>query len=228
MSDGTFALAELQDALRPFMPLFQVEDTGGGCLVVLARREPNDTPVSLGPGWLESPQDGIMFRWSDLYVCTEDDIGPHWAATNRQELVKYANTARALYNNGRDHWTFTAEDILVRLRLAFPGSYCDQTGGSTATLKICKDAADPKEIPVVAGPGQFHWNAPGESTFHTGEFSAGMDYYINSTDQLRDDDETGPEVPIGDDWIPTPENLDNVARLIAEYHGIYNNGSYPN
>lgn len=235
-----FTYNDLLGALGEEFPKIDAEDTGGGCIALLIRKTPEDAPVSLGPGWFEGPRGNAVlhFRFDDLSVCTEDEIGPEWSSWRKggdnvpfpdvAAVAEAIRTAHALYNNGRDHWGFTAEDILSRVREEFPGSSCDQTGGGTATLNICKDANDPKEISVLAGPGQFHWNSPSSSTFHTGEFSAGMDYYINGTDELRDPDETGPAVPIGDDWIPTPENLDNVARLIREYHGIYNNGSYPN
>lgn len=230
-----FTYNDLLGALGEEFPKIDAEDTGGGCIALLIRKTPEDAPVSLGPGWFEGPTGNAVlhFRFDDLSVCTEDEIGPEWSSWRKggenvpfptvEAVAETIRTAHALYNNRRDHWTFTAEDILSRVREEFPGSYCNQTGGGTATLEIRKTEDD---IAVLAGPGQFHWNAPGESTFHAGEFSVGMDSWKSNGEQ-RDDDELGPEA-LGDIGIPTPDVLDGVARTIREHYYIYNNGNYPN
>ncbi len=124
-------------------------------------------------------------------------------------------------------YEFPAREILSRIKEALPASYTNQTGGGTATLYCHKV---PGDIAVTAGPGSFHWGDPDGSVFYIGEFSAGMDMWKEPDedgDDLRDGDEMGPEVPIGEMSGKTPEEFDRIAALIIEYHGIYNSGQYP-
>lgn len=119
---------------------------------------------------------------------------------------------------------FTAEDILSRLREEFPAAYCNQTGGGTATLYIHKV---PGDIAVTAGPGSFNWSDGNKSVFYIGEFSAGMEMYKNDGTEEREEDELGPDSPLNGLSAATPAEFDRVAKIIAEYHAIYNNGDYP-
>lgn len=224
-----FTWAQLREALREEFPLAVLEDTGGGCIVAQVRKAPGDVLVQLGPGSSYPLNDehglyGVEFRLDDFSIGTEDEIGPQFhGMQNLAEIVEHTRIAHALYNNGRDHWEFMAEDILSRLREEFPASFCEQTGGGTATLYIRKVETD---IAVCAGPGSFNWNAPDQSSFHCGEFSAGMEPYKNDGMDEREAHEQAPDVAL-ELAAPIPAEFDRIAKLIAAAHAEYNSGKYP-